>query len=132
MNVLIYRVFATIIAIGSIPIGVILGLTFSVRFDSALPLWAGMSGGVLMLLFAVHIFEQANKKAKPAQRIRWKVSATSVETGVVIREYEDKLLGAFALSEPHLEIQMDFDGRILRFPKGAFVLRGDGVLEYKY
>lgn len=132
-----YYCIAALIAICSIPFGLLFGFALSVRFDSAVPLWLCLAGSVLGLMFSCHLFEQLNKKPFKPQLVRW------IETrgcmgedhdtthGVVTREYMDKCLGAFAISEPHIEIRMSND-TVIRFPKGAFTLAGDGVLEYRY
>jgi hypothetical protein len=127
----IQYVLAGVLLIASIPLCTLAGIAFSAYYDSVLPLWGGIGVGMVLFLTACSLFEIINKKPVKAQRIRWINSLAPDEYGVVIREYEDKVLGAFALNEPHLEIKMD-DGRIIRFPKGLFVLCGDGVLEYKY
>lgn len=134
----LYYACAALIAAFSIPLGTLTGLAFAARFDSALPLWCGLALGVLGLLFACHLFEQLLKKPELPQRVRWIETRGcmaevdySVLHGVVTREYMDHCYGAFALSEPHVEIHMD-NGTIVRFPKGAFLLCGDGVLEYRY
>lgn len=91
---------------------------------------------IVQIYFATAVWPQTQygtRRGDTVQRVRWVTNVGMdlvYDQGVVIREYMDKHLGMFAISELHLEIRMD-DGRILRFPKGMFKLCGDGVLEYQ-
>ncbi len=92
---------------------------------------------IAQFYFATALWTRVSKREAPRQKVRWvdcrgcMAEDRYVQHGEVIREYMDKLHGAFAISELFVEVLLE-DGTLIRFPKGAFTLCGDGVLEYQY
>lgn len=142
MSFLIRRILALILLISAIPFWLWVGLTTTVRLDElhynypVAGLWVSLAALIAQIYLATGIWPTRPTEA-PRQLVRWIETRGcmahidhKVETGVVIREYMDKQYGG--ISEVHLEIKMHDDGRILRFPRSAFLLATDGALEYRW
>jgi hypothetical protein len=115
------------------------GVTLAIARNTTFPegiLFLCLAAIILQVYFATSLWPEPSV-SKPMQRVRWvetrgcMAEERRVQHGVVIREYMGTMSGAFAISEPFVEVRLD-DGTLIRFPKGAFLLCGDGVLEYQY